>query len=73
LAVSIAPIRPGATSKVPDWVSVATWIANVHQASLSVDSKENAGSVFKIVFPLLAADQCQPDAFPAAGSLASVS
>ena len=34
-------------------LSIAMWIANVHQASLSADSKENAGSVFKIVFPLL--------------------
>jgi len=46
-------------------LSIATWIANVHQASLSADSKENAGSVFRIEFPLLAAGQRQP----AAGSL----
>ena len=52
-------------------LSIATWIANVHQASLSADSKENAGSVFKIVFPLLAVDSRQPDASPAAGSLMS--
>jgi heavy metal sensor kinase len=38
-------------------LSIATWIANVHQASLSAESKENVGSVFKVVFPLLAVDQ----------------
>jgi heavy metal sensor kinase len=53
-------------------LSIAAWIANVHQAALSVDSKENAGSVFKIAFPLLAGDSRQPDASSAAGSLASV-
>jgi signal transduction histidine kinase len=51
---------------------IATWIANVHQASLSADSKENVGSVFKIVFPLLDVDPRQPDASPAAGSLTIV-
>ncbi|HUA58560.1 MAG TPA: ATP-binding protein [Verrucomicrobiae bacterium] len=34
-------------------LSIAMLIANVHQASLSAASKENAGSVFRIVFPLL--------------------
>jgi len=53
-------------------LSIATWIANVHQASLSADSKENVGSVFKIVFPLLDVDPRQPDASPAAGSLTIV-
>jgi heavy metal sensor kinase len=38
-------------------LSIAMWIANVHQASLSADSKANEGSAFKIVFPLLVADQ----------------
>ena len=33
-------------------LSIAKWIANVHQATLSADSRDNAGSVFKIVFPL---------------------
>jgi heavy metal sensor kinase len=37
-------------------LSIATWIANVHQASLVAESQVNAGSVFKIVFPLLAVD-----------------
>jgi heavy metal sensor kinase len=54
-------------------LSIATWIANVHHASLSADSKQNAGSVFKIVFPLLAVDPPQPDAPPAKGSFATVS
>jgi len=53
-------------------LSIATWIANVHQASLSADSKESAGSVFKVVFPLLAVDSRQQDGSPAAGSLTSV-
>ena len=53
-------------------LSIAKWIANVHQASLSADSKENEGSVFRIVFPLLAVDPRQPDASPTAGSLANV-
>ena len=52
-------------------LSIATWIANVHSASLSADSQENVGSVFKIVFPLLAVDSREADASPAAGSLAS--
>ena len=53
-------------------LSIAAWIVNVHQAALSVDSKENAGSVFKVAFPLLAGDSRQPDASSAAGSLMSV-
>jgi heavy metal sensor kinase len=53
-------------------LSIATWIANVHQASLSAESKENAGSVFKVVFPSLADGSRQPDASQAAGSLTSV-
>jgi heavy metal sensor kinase len=35
-------------------LSIAKWIANVHQATLSVESKENEGSAFRITFPLLA-------------------
>jgi len=53
-------------------LSIARWIANIHQAALSVDSKQNAGSVFRIVFPLLAVDSRQPDASQSAGSLTSV-
>ena len=41
-------------------LSIASWIADVHQASLWADSNENAGSVFQIVFPLLAGDSRQP-------------
>jgi signal transduction histidine kinase len=52
-------------------LSIAMWIANVHQASLSADSKANEGSAFKIVFPLLTFESHKP-ASPAAGSLASV-
>ena len=53
-------------------LSIAAWIANVHQASLTAESQENAGSVFKIVFPLLIVESPQPGA-PVAGSLTSVS
>jgi signal transduction histidine kinase len=41
-------------------LSIAAWIANVHQASLTADSQENAGSVFKVVLPLLAVDSPPP-------------
>jgi len=37
-------------------LSIALWIANVHQALLSAESRENAGSVFEVAFPLLAVD-----------------
>jgi signal transduction histidine kinase len=51
-------------------LSIAMWLASVHGATLSVDSKENEGSVFRIVFPLLAVDHVQPKASPAASSFA---
>ena len=35
-------------------LAIAKWIARVHQAALSAESREGAGSVFQIVFPLLA-------------------
>lgn len=38
-------------------LSIAAWIASVHQAKLSAESRENSGSVFKIVFPLFAGDE----------------
>jgi heavy metal sensor kinase len=53
-------------------LSIALWIANVHQAPLSAESKENVGSVFKIVFPLLTIDPRQPATSLAAGSLTAV-
>ncbi len=53
-------------------LSIARWIADVHHASLSADSKENAGSAFKIVFPLLAVDSLQPDESPAEVSSTSM-
>ena len=52
-------------------LSIAAWIAGVHGAVLSVESKENKGSVFKIVFPLLGENQLQLQASPVAASLAS--
>jgi len=53
-------------------LSIASWIASVHQASLTAESKENAGAVFKIVFPVLSVDRRRSDASPAPGSLTSV-
>jgi signal transduction histidine kinase len=46
-------------------LSIALWIANVHQASLSAETSENAGAVFRVVLPLLvsggpACGQVQP-------------
>jgi signal transduction histidine kinase len=35
-------------------LSIAMWIADIHGASLAAQSQENAGSVFRVVFPLLA-------------------
>jgi len=49
----------------------AMWIANVHQASLSEESSENAESVFRIVFPLHSG--VQTNGPPASDSLTSVS
>jgi heavy metal sensor kinase len=43
-------------------LAIALWIANVHQASLSVSSKQGAGSVFRVVFPLLSAGAKRPKA-----------
>ena len=33
-------------------LAIAKWIADVHQATISVESKEKVGSVFKILFPV---------------------
>ena len=53
-------------------LSIAMWIARIHQASLSADSKENGGSVFKIVFPLLTVNYRQPGMSAAPDSLTKV-
>ena len=34
-------------------LSIALWIANVHQATIAAESRETAGSLFRVVFPLL--------------------
>jgi signal transduction histidine kinase len=52
-------------------LSIAMWMAGVHGAALSVDSRENEGSVFKIVFPLLAVDHPRSRVSPAAELLTS--
>jgi signal transduction histidine kinase len=54
-------------------LSIAAWIANVHQATLSAESRENVGSIFKIVFPLFAGDVDRQKDSPAAKSLTRVS
>ncbi len=38
-------------------LSIAKWIAQVHQATLSVESRENAGSVFALFSRCLPEDQ----------------
>ena len=40
-------------------LSIAMWLANVHQAALSAESKLNSGSTFKVVFPL-SRHKCPP-------------
>jgi heavy metal sensor kinase len=52
-------------------LSIAMWMASVHGATLSVDSRENEGSIFRIVFPLLAVDHAESKASPAAELLTS--
>ena len=34
-------------------LSIASWIARIHQATIAAESRENAGSSFRVVFPLL--------------------
>jgi heavy metal sensor kinase len=41
-------------------LSIALWIAGVHQAALSAESRENAGSLFRVAFPLAASSQLPP-------------
>ena len=54
-------------------LSIALWIANVHEASISVDSREEQGSVFRIVFPLLAAEAARTEVPSPEGELARTS
>ncbi len=54
-------------------LSIAMWIANVHQATLSAESQPGAGSAFRIVFPLLAGDARPDNASSSAASLTSIS
>ena len=37
-------------------LSIALWIANVHGATISAESREEQGSVFRIVFPLFSGE-----------------
>jgi len=48
-------------------LSIALWIANTHGASLSVQSQENAGTIFRVVFPPLPSERHRAEAFAAAG------
>jgi hypothetical protein len=43
---------PSADSQGFPWL----WIANVHEASISAESREEQGSVFRIAFPLFAGE-----------------
>ena len=51
-------------------LSIALWIANVHGASISAESKEEAGSVFRIAFPLLAREAGRTELPGVGGALA---
>jgi signal transduction histidine kinase len=42
-------------------LSIAQWIVNVHGASISAESREEQGSVFRIVFALLAGETAQTE------------
>jgi signal transduction histidine kinase len=53
-------------------LSIAMWIANVHGATLSAESCEKAGSVFRIVFPLFDVSGPHPQSSPAADSFTKV-
>ena len=52
-------------------LAIATWIADVHHATLSAESEEDRGSVFRIVFPLLVAGSPRPGAAPPAVLISS--
>ena len=41
-------------------LSIARWIADVHQATLSAESRENAGTVFRLIFPLFSIPDTPP-------------
>ena len=51
-------------------LSIALWIANVHGASISVESMEEHGSVFRIAFPLLAGNSAHTEVPGITGELA---
>jgi heavy metal sensor kinase len=50
-------------------LAIAKWIADVHHASLSAESAEERGSVFRIVFPLPGASRPVPEAVPPADAI----
>jgi len=52
-------------------LAIAKWIADIHHAHLSVDSKENMGSVFEIVFPVSIAGSPLPKTAAIAASVAN--
>ncbi|HLH44361.1 MAG TPA: ATP-binding protein [Bryobacteraceae bacterium] len=51
-------------------LAIAKWIADIHQARLSVESSENRGALFRIVFPAYAPTPA-PLRAPAAGTRAA--
>jgi signal transduction histidine kinase len=50
-------------------LSIALWIANVHGASLSAESREKQGSVFRVAFPLHAGNAERPEVSGENGAL----
>lgn len=50
-------------------LSIALWIAHVHGTSISVESRENQGSVFRIAFALLAGDAGRAEVAEVLGQL----
>jgi heavy metal sensor kinase len=54
-------------------LSIALWIANVHGTSVSAESSEEQGSVFRIVFALLAAETGHTEVRGVNGELARTS
>jgi signal transduction histidine kinase len=51
-------------------LSIALWITNVHGASISAESTEERGSVFRIAFPLLAGETASTEVPGENGDLA---
>ncbi len=53
-------------------LAIAKWIAEMHHAVLSVDSKENIGSIFELVFPVYLVGSPLPKAASIVASVANL-